>query len=72
MSRFFIRWSSVDIVSNALVKDDDGSHTMKFSNIHAELIALLQDTPTTVLDERIKARSELVHATAQVVEAKVD
>lgn len=45
---------------------------MQLCNVHAELISLFQDSPSTVLDEGIKSCCELVHACAQVVETKVN
>jgi hypothetical protein len=45
---------------------------MELRDVHAELVALFQDSSATVLDECVEARGELVHATAQVVEAEVD
>ena len=46
--------------------------TMEFCDIHAELISLFQYSSAPVLDESIKSCSELVHATAQIVESEVD
>lgn len=48
------------------------SRTLKFSDIHAELVALLQDSLAALLDKCVEPGSELGHAVAQVVEAKVD
>jgi hypothetical protein len=45
---------------------------MKLGHVHAELVALFEDPSAAVLDECVEARGELVHATAQVVEAEVD
>lgn len=47
-------------------------HTLKFGDIHAELVALFQHTLATLLDEGVEARAELGHAVSQVIEAEVD
>ena len=72
MSRFFMRWSSGAAVSISCFFDLVGeAHTLDFGNVHAELIALLQHPLPPLLDKLIEALCELVHATAQVVEAEV-
>ena len=45
---------------------------MQLSNVHAELVALFENPSSPSLDECVEARSELVHATAQIIKAKVD
>jgi hypothetical protein len=45
---------------------------MKFGDIHTELVALFQHSSSSILNESIEARGELVHAAAQVVESEVD
>jgi hypothetical protein len=47
-------------------------HTMKLCDVHVELVALFQHSASPILNKRIEARGELVHATAQVVESEVD
>ncbi len=60
------------LADNRLVPRIVSDHTMKFCNVHAELIALFQHPSSSVFDKGVKSRSELVHATAQVVESEVD
>lgn len=45
---------------------------MELSNVHAELVALIENPLTTFFNEGIKSSGELCHAVAQVIEAKVD
>jgi hypothetical protein len=47
-------------------------HTMKFCDVHAELVALFEYSSSSILDEGVKSRGELVHATAQVVKPEID
>jgi hypothetical protein len=44
---------------------------MQLCDVHAELVPFFQYSPPPVLDESIEACCELVHAAAQVIEAKV-
>lgn len=45
---------------------------MELSDVHAELVALLEHALAALLDEGVEFRRELGHAVAQLVEAKVD
>ena len=45
---------------------------MELSDIHAELVALLEDTLAPGFNEVVEFDGELCHAVAQLVEAKVD
>jgi hypothetical protein len=68
-----MRWSSVAFVSDGFkIVKMSTKRTMKLCNIHAELVSLLQHSSTSVFDEGIEARCELVHATAQIFKTKVD
>jgi hypothetical protein len=44
---------------------------LKLCNVHAELIALLQNALAALLDESIELGAKLGHAIAQLVEAEV-
>jgi len=55
-----------------LSNSDVRQHTMKLCDIHVELVALFQHSSAPILNKCIESRSELVHATAQVVESEVD
>lgn len=46
--------------------------TLCFSNIHAELVALFEHSPSSLLNEVVESGCELVHTAAQVVEAEID
>jgi len=45
--------------------------TLHLREAHAELIAFFEDAAAALLDEVVKALGKVVHASAQVVEAKV-
>jgi hypothetical protein len=47
-------------------------YTVKFGNIHSELISFLQNTFTALFNKGIELDSEFGHAVAQLVEAEVD
>jgi hypothetical protein len=59
-------------VSNVISVGLFGYHTMNFCNVHAELIALLEDTLASCFYEVVEFDGEFGHAVAQLVEPKVD
>jgi hypothetical protein len=71
MSRFFIRWSSVALVSVLSREIGQAAHTLNFRDVHAELVSLLEHSLPAFFDKLVEALSELIHPTPQVVEAEV-